>query len=269
MLTVNTTLKMKCIHPTMTIRGFLNLSVILLALLLPSCESKPIDHFEVGYDHYVRAQYDSAAWYFREDLARHPNNHNVRFFYADALNLGGDWEAAITNFRLIAYDETFNCEQSAQAARRIAGLYDLKEKPDSAIHYYYYEFHLNAACGGEKDQMGFLYAMISTNYRKAGDLDRALQTIDSALILGAEPGYATIDRGTILYGLQRYGEASAEFDQALSLCGTDSMCRFESHHGRALVALAQGKTGQACSEYREAVRWGHPIPDTALIRTCR
>lgn len=243
----------------------------LIVTLLSACNAPVIDHGKKGMEYVAIGMWDSARWHLRQHLEFNPQDDSVRYELGGVLENLRQSNEAKKEYATLVNDARTACSIRRNAANSCGRIFEYQPQLDSALYFYYRAFHFAQACPIDEKDAGFCYVLISQVHQKAGHLESALAAIDSAAILGSNPIFAAIDRGTILYRMQRYTEAEAAFEKGLALCATDtdSMGHFEGYQGKALAALAQGKNEQACADFRRAILWRHPAPDTTLARICK
>ena len=83
-----------------------------------------------------------------------------------------------------------------------------------------------------------------------GDFDTALSRIDHALRVTPTSASATLNRGSILVALKRYGDALAAYDCAVEFDGDDP----DTHYNRANVLKEMGRPEQALASYEEVIK---------------
>ena len=99
---------------------------------------------------------------------------------------------------------------------------------------------------------------------EAGDLERAVQTLEQALALAPSRAALHHNRAVLLQRLARPGEALAAHDRALAL----GLVAPDAHYNRGNSLQSLGRSAEALAAYREALRL-EPLHALALYDSAR
>ena len=99
---------------------------------------------------------------------------------------------------------------------------------------------------------------------EAGDLERAVQTLEQALALAPSRAALHHNRAVLLQRLARHGEALAAHDRALAL----GLVAPDAHYNRGNSLQSLGRSAEALAAYREALRL-EPLHALALYDSAR
>ena len=233
------------------------------ALLLSGDEDEAIDYTAriVGDDPYPDpdARMELALMYLsagRDDDALSQVNQVLleQSSRTDALRL-----MAIINFRLQNFDAAWDDFEDLLSSGRhtmdalyyLARIADIRGETDRAIRLY------SQVTNGENAVLSQRRASALVGLRKE-EPDAALEMLDD--FADKNPQYAVevvVARAQLLGSLERYEEALAEFDRAVSFRPDDESTVL----GRAELLLRMGRLEEAIDAYRDAVeRW----PDSAM-----
>jgi tetratricopeptide (TPR) repeat protein len=233
------------------------------ALLLSGDEDEAIDYTAriVGDDPYPDpdARMELALMYLsvgRDDDALSQVNQVLleQSSRTDALRL-----MAIINFRLQNFDAAWDDFEDLLSSGRhtmdalyyLARIADIRGETDRAIRLY------SQVTNGENAVLSQRRASALVGLRKE-EPEAALEMLDD--FADKNPQYAVevvVARAQLLGSLERYDEALAEFDRAVSFRPDDESTVL----GRAELLLRMGRLEEAIDAYRQAVRrW----PDSAM-----
>src|ERR1043166_6649657 len=161
--------------------------------------------------------------------------------YDEAIRIDADLEVAHFN-RALIYAELGRDEEAAAARDRLAVRKSDLAKNLTGL------FRINAEAN----------IAMGSKYAKAGDLKRALEKYNVALVYDRNLADAYIGRGIVYIGQEKFDDAIQEFDQAIKLEPKSSAAYY--NRGRANLVRKQFKLAEG--DYTKAIELEPNNPDS-------
>jgi tetratricopeptide (TPR) repeat protein len=197
-------------------------------------------HHGLGSELLARGASAAALAHFREAVRVKPRWPGAHIGLADALLAEGQYEAAILAYERGLRVGPRHTRGHIQLARALAGAGRSREAIGRARH------ALTLAEGRERAEA---HAVLGAALMEAGDLDTALQELESAQELDPELAEAHAQCGLVLLRLQRPAEAERALRRAIEL----GLAIPDLYAGLGDAAHQQGHSADALHHYRTAL----------------